>query len=361
MKILIISTGNRLRINTEFVNCLNELGIDATCVLDSDYLYLGTSKPFYTIPTPMLLKLTKKLQPDFVIADSPYYAPYLLNLIKRPALVRIIGAEQVSDAGVNFDIANYPSLFERIYTLYLSKITRPSLKKSGLTLPNCEWLKEQMDKKLPFCKSRVLYDGISSNYADTTLNSNSIHLKHPAVVGLFQFVVYQKVVGLLKFQKIAKQMTDINFYFAGNGPYLELVRRHCAPNVHLLGKLSRDQASKLLVSGDIFVHPSGLDALPSVVKEASIMKRPIIASNVGGIPEMMDNNKTGYLCSIDDDNAWVNKIQYLLDNPQIGKEFGEKAYEFVKYKFDWRKISEDFVLNLNSFITSGKIPSQLTN
>jgi glycosyltransferase involved in cell wall biosynthesis len=78
-------------------------------------------------------------------------------------------------------------------------------------------------------------------------------------------------------------MPEVNFYFAGDGPYFNLVKQNCPPNMLLIGRVSEPEVKKLLESGDIFVHPSGLDALPRIVKEASLMEKPIVASNVGGI------------------------------------------------------------------------------
>jgi len=94
------------------------------------------------------------------------------------------------------------------------------------------------------------------------------------------------------------------------------------------------------------VHPSGLDALPRSVKEASLMEKPIIASNVGGIPEMVRDNQTGYLCNVDDVDQWIERIRFLLDNPDVGRKFGKNAREFVASTFSWRRIAEDFLKNL---------------
>ena len=109
------------------------------------------------------------------------------------------------------------------------------------------------------------------------------------------------------------------------------------------------EIKKLLESGDIFVHPSGLDALSRSVKEASLMEKPIIASDVGGIPEIVKNNETGYLCKIDDVDQWIGKIRFLLDNQDIARKFGKNAREFVIETFNWRKIAKSFLENLKAF------------
>jgi glycosyltransferase involved in cell wall biosynthesis len=144
-------------------------------------------------------------------------------------------------------------------------------------------------------------------------------------------------------------MPDVNFYFAGDGSYLPLVKAHCPSNMFLIGKATENEVQSLLESGDLFVHPSGLDALPRSVKEASLMEKPIVASDVGGIPEIVKDNHTGYLCKINEAEQWIEKIRYLLDNPSVARRFGRNAREFVIRTFDWRKIAVDFVSNLKSF------------
>ena len=80
------------------------------------------------------------------------------------------------------------------------------------------------------------------------------------------------------------------------------------------------------------------------------MEKPIIASNVGGIPEIVKNNQTGYLCEIDYVDQWIGKIRFLLDNPDVARMFGKNARKFVMETFDWKKITEGFLKTLKSFI-----------
>jgi len=166
---------------------------------------------------------------------------------------------------------------------------------------------------------------------------------------VFPFTIYAKVAGLLKFIRVIRKMPDVNFYFAGNGTYSNLVKQNCPSNLFLIGRVSGSGVKELLKSGDIFIHPAGLDALPRSVKEASLMEKAIIASNVGGIPEIVKNNETGYLCAVNDVDQWIGKIRFLLDNPGVARMFGKNAREFVKKTFNWRKIAESFLSNLNYF------------
>jgi len=348
MRILIVSLKPRLSDYVEFVEALNCLGAEAMCVHDLKHCFLGQSKPLSLVPIPKLLRLIKRFNPDFVLTDSPYYITHMVKLVNRRVLFHMRGGEDVRLAERDLDIGSYPSFFARIYTHYLGKIIVPSIKKTDLILPNSKWLQKQLKQYLPNHQTRVLHVGIDARKWIPNHNL-TFSVEHPMVVGVFPFTVYTKVSGLLKFTRVIRKMPDVNFYFAGDGPYLDLITKNRPSNMFLLGRVSTSEVKKLLESGDIFVHPSGLDALPRSVKEASLMERPIIASDVGGIPEIVKDNETGYLCKIDDVDQWIGKIRFLLDNQDVARKFGKNAREFVIETFNWRKITKNFLDDLKAF------------
>jgi glycosyltransferase involved in cell wall biosynthesis len=342
VRLLIFSDDDKIVGYNEFAEALGQFGVEAICARSLKYCFLSENRPLDVVPTPKMLMLVKRFNPDVVFTDSPYYIPYMAKLVSRFVLYHMrydVWSE------VDVDRTLYPSLLARTYTSYLATIKTRSIKKADLILPNSRWLQKQLKKHLPNHPSQVLYVGINSEewipQCDQALN-----VKHPAVAGVFQFNIYAKFLGLLKFLRVIRKMPDVNFYFAGTGPYMNLIKKTCPSNLHLVGRVARSEIKALLKSCDLFVHPSGLDALPRSVKEASLMEKPIVASNVGGIPEMVINNETGYLCNIDDTDQWIRKIRFLLENPDIAKEFGKRARRFVEKTFNWRKIAEDFMNNL---------------
>jgi len=346
MRLLIVSTNERLAGYAEFVEALGSLGVEAICVDDLKYCYLSKHTLGHSarVPFPKLLKLVKRFNPDFVIADDSLYAIDMAKLVNRRVLLHMRGLWTES----SLDRVMNPSIFVRMYTSYTSIRRTSSLRKVDLILPNSKWLQKQVNQQFPDYPTQVLYVGIN---AAKWLPSQNTPLKvnHPAVVGAMPFTIHRKISGLLKLTRVIRRMPDVNFYFAGYGPYFNLIKQNSPPNMFLVGRLQELGVKKLMESGDIFVHPSGLDALPRVVKEASLLEKPIVASNIGGIPEIVINNQTGYLCDINDADEWVAKIRFLLENPDIAKLFGRNAREFVIRTFNWRKIAENFLENLRAF------------
>jgi len=347
MKFLTVSTNQRLTGYLEFAEALSSLGVETACVSESEYCFLGESKLLHSVPFPRLLKLIKQFRPDYVMTDFPYYVPYMAKLVGQRVFFHLRG-----DVNENYsEKVMHPSVLARMYGYYYTEICILNIKKADLILPNSKWLEEQVKKHLPNRPTQVLYVGINARKWDLSQNSRAnkrFDLKHPAAVGIFPFSIYEKVSGLLKFVRVVKKMPNVNFYFAGDGPYLYLAKANCPSNMFLIGKATENEVQNLLESGDLFVHPSGSDALPRSVKEASLMEKPIVASDVGGIPEIVKDNNTGYLCKINDAEQWIEKIRYLLDNPGVARRFGRNARQFVIRTFDWKKIAEDFLSSLKS-------------
>ena len=85
---------------------------------------------------------------------------------------------------------------------------------------------------------------------------------------------------------------------------------------------------------DILVLPSLEEPFGNVLLEAGICGKVVVASNVGGIPEMVQNGQTGYLIAKEDIDELVDSILRLIDNPLLRKKMGEFARENVLKKFN---------------------------
>lgn len=92
---------------------------------------------------------------------------------------------------------------------------------------------------------------------------------------------------------------------------------------HLLGKQTNIQ--NFLSAMDIYVIPSLSEACPISLLEAMAMQRPIVATNVGGIPELIRNGEEGFLISPRDPAAIADRVMKYLDRPEMGNKYGHKA------------------------------------
>jgi len=103
-----------------------------------------------------------------------------------------------------------------------------------------------------------------------------------------------------------------------------------------------NETMKILKSSQILVVPSRTESIPQVIKEAFYLKVPVIATNVGGIPELITDNETGILVPSEDPEKLVTEINNLLDNEEARRNYTNNAFEFINNNFSWDVLLEKY-------------------
>lgn len=104
----------------------------------------------------------------------------------------------------------------------------------------------------------------------------------------------------------------------------------------------RNQMNKYYSIADLFILPTIADNFPLTILEAISHKLPVIATNAGGIPEMIISGETGLLCPSRNSKALAEKIDYALSNPEHCKEMAEKAYQRFNDMFTFEKMVDQY-------------------
>ncbi len=98
-----------------------------------------------------------------------------------------------------------------------------------------------------------------------------------------------------------------------------------------------------LKESKILVIPSRMESIPQVIKEAFFLKIPIIATNVGGIPELITHEKTGILIPPNDPNKLKESISELLSNKELLEKISNNGFNFVMKNFTWGTLLPKYV------------------
>jgi glycosyltransferase involved in cell wall biosynthesis len=217
--------------------------------------------------------------------------------------------------------------------------------------PICRYLEDIVKSRYPTKSTEVLYQGIDPA---KWYPVEPMSLNHPCV-GLLQGAwIWGKAKEMLTLEKVLESMPNVTFYWAGDGPYknniLEVLGKY--KNFKWLGSLQYpDKVREYLSAIDVYALISGLDMSPLTLQEAQLMKKPVIATRVGGIPELMVDNKTGFLVDKGNHKMLIEKISFLLDNPEKAKEMGVKGREFVVDNFSWDVIAKRFADIMKKFLS----------
>ncbi len=131
------------------------------------------------------------------------------------------------------------------------------------------------------------------------------------------------------------RLTDCELVLAGPDP----------KNVSIHGKsiktgvLQHDQLLTLMSACDVLILPSHNEGIPGVIKEAGQMKLPVIATSVGGIPEVMDET-CGYLIPAKDPDSIVKSILQVKNNPDDARAKAMKLSVRITLEFDGHAVAQ---------------------
>jgi glycosyltransferase involved in cell wall biosynthesis len=145
-------------------------------------------------------------------------------------------------------------------------------------------------------------------------------------------------------------MRDVRFAVAGDfsGARLEseaeivnaLVAQSTFSNrFHMLGRIENKDMPGLYASSEIVVMPSLMEATSLSAMEAMAAGKPVVATNVGGLPFLVRNGENGFLVPPREPATLAKAIETLLDSPQQMLEFGRNGRTRVENELDWRNIA----------------------
>ncbi len=113
--------------------------------------------------------------------------------------------------------------------------------------------------------------------------------------------------------------------------------------IHLLGNVDHSDVQYLLHESLFFVLPSRRENFPMALLEAMAAGKAVIASHVGGIPEMIEHEENGLLVEPKDPENLFSAMKRLVKEPLLRERLGQKARETVAARFSWTSIAKQYL------------------
>lgn len=130
---------------------------------------------------------------------------------------------------------------------------------------------------------------------------------------------------------------------AGDGPERSALEAQAAsvPGVYFIGRVNREMAASLYAGCDAFVLPSRHEPFGIVLLEAMASGKPVVATRVGGVPEVVVDNETGVLV---EPNAFAiaDGLRRILANDDTRQQMGERGTQRAKL-FNWKRITGEYI------------------
>ncbi|MFP3722330.1 glycosyltransferase [Niallia circulans] len=167
-------------------------------------------------------------------------------------------------------------------------------------------------------------------------------------------------------RKLHKKRNDLCFVIAGIGPmydeYQQFIERHqLAESVHLIGYLQEEQKNALYALADIVVIPSSYEPFGIVALESLVFAIPTIVSQTGGLKGIIKDRETGLYMEPNNAENLVKNIEYLVENPAVGKKIGKKGQILVSQLFSWNRIGEETKRIFDELIVQAKVKESISN
>jgi len=238
----------------------------------------------------------------------------------------------------NIDLIYRKGSFQQWISTKLEDILNKSKLFTDCIVTVCEETGERLRKrgvrKIPITN---IYNGIDTLYFSDM--QKSYERKDALRLGFFSRLSRQKDIPLLleTMNKFKKNNVNVSLIIAGDGDekkdVLEYIQQNdLGGNVKYIG--FQNDVKKLFREIDVLVLPTHFECLPMILLEAMCTGTPVIASDVGGISEIVHDNFNGIVVEPENLDSFYSAILKFVNNRLLIKEFGLNAQKYVKDNFD---------------------------
>jgi len=336
----------------EFSDALEKQNIQVKLIKDTDYSRGFPSKRIsdWFNGDKRFKELIKEFKPDAIFTDrQTHFALHSINS-KIPTFILLRGHYWQEYFWAMKTLGN--NLKTRSTMWFRNRISEKVFKNATAVLPICKYLDDVVKKRYPNQNTGVFLEGINSEH---WFHTEKMELKHPCV-GLVQDANWWgKTKEMLILEKVLEKMPDVNFYWVGDGQYRQRITDKLEEfeNFKWLGRLEYpEKIRKFLETIDVYALITGMDLAPLTLKEAQLMGKPVVATDVGGDREMMVDEKTGLLLKEGNSKDIIEKISKILENELLAKKMGKEGTKFIKEQFNWELVAKKFLQIIRPYVNT---------
>lgn len=216
--------------------------------------------------------------------------------------------------------------------------------------PTKKWIKYGLRKD----KVIVIHNGIDLKFFDNVISNHKPPSSIPLVLKSSSNIIISYFANLIPrkghkylikaISNVLKKYPHVKLIMTSDGPLKkELIaltkNLEISKNVYFTGRVSYEELYRLLKITDIYVFPSLSELFPFAILEAMAAQKPIVATDVGGIPEAVIKGRTGILVPRGSSEVLYEAIMDLIENPTEARELGKNARVLVEEEFDINQIA----------------------
>lgn len=277
---------------------------------------------------------------ELVHAHSPMPLPIntflpILTTVHTPMIVD----------GRFHEVVDFPSLGEKVQSLVTYPPLELKLFKASQMLSSVSLAvaKELSSYGISPLRVRVVGNGVDEKtfIPNPDLRNKAKYVLYTGILrgrkGLFDFVACA--------ERVCKVSPDVKFVICGGGPLLNSLKQKVerlglGNRVVFLGRVSRSHLIQVYQNATIHVVPSHYEGLPTVLLEGMACGLPIVATDIGGINEVVTSGSNGILVPSKSPELLANQVLYLLNDPELRKKLGTAARNTIEDHYTWKKTAD---------------------
>ena len=288
-------------------------------------------------------RLSQKLSQegyDIELMDVPHIP---IKNLKNPSF-SVFGTLKALSNSKTYDVVhawNVPSAFIMKHIKAKKKI----LSVHGIYSQQVKMLHSKLTGSIIGSKESEVLD-----WADVlTTDSKSVQLEYKKKLGKdFEYIPApldpKRFTDIPDVKKIQKQVVYLGRDSFEKGiDILKKIEPNIDGSVKYCTSLEWHKAMEVLKSSQVLVLPSRIESVPQSILEAFYLKIPVIATDVGGVHEIISNNKTGLLVTPNNSKELLENINYLLNDIDLCNRLANNAHEFVMKNFSWEVLLPKYV------------------
>jgi len=284
------------------------------------------------------------------------YTRSQINPLAKHSKRFIIGPIQFSYTQLEESMINATiRKFSKIYGLMTTKHKINNIEKANTLIFDAYKTFNILKKNFSFIDFKNKIIKIIPPHIDTDLFDYAEPLKkdHYELLTVGRLIKRKGIDLIIRSLKILqKEGFNVVLKIRGEGPEkrnLEMLAKKLElNNVIFLERVSRKELANLYKSCDIYVHSSYAETIPTTIREAMSVGRPIVTTNVGVIDEYLKDGENGFLINKRDENEFAEAIAKLLSDENLRYKIGlnNRRYALEKFSFkniikQWLKVYED--------------------
>lgn len=325
---------------------------------------------FYIRSSQKIMQINEKVPVDIVHVNLPLVPSFAVPRNLGKALVATVHTTWMGEKkALRHEPFLEMNISEKIVVSFnpiLRFLEHALLERSDIIIAVSEHTKRELLEKyhLNADKVTVIHNGVDVEKFKPAEDKNKV--KRALGFGDNRVVLYvgrlysrKGLPTLLKAASIVLRRTkNVKFVISGKSFHKEeeklraLVEKlKLQKDVLFAGYTPDEKLPQLYQASDVFVLPSTYEGLPFTLLEALASGLPAVATNVGGVPEVIADGKNGFLVSPLDFQDLAEKILYLLENPSFAFEMGRLGRKTVEEKFTWQNVTRQVLEIYNKVLT----------